>query len=167
MEPRAIRVLSMATWADLVRERPDLAEAGKELLYQFGVGLAFLATVDHRGRPRVHPMCPLLHADGLFAFIIPSPKQTDLRRDGLYSMHSFPSPHNEDAFYLSGQARLAHAEGVRDALSEQFVSERQQFPVEPPTKGDLLFRFEFDKCLLSRTTGHGDPSPRHEVWKPA
>ncbi len=157
----------MATWGDLVRERPDLADAGKQLFYQFGVGLAFLATVDPRGHPRVHPMCPLLHADGLFAFIVPSPKQGDLRREGFYSMHSFPSPENEDAFYVSGQARIVDDHRLRDALSDQFTSERQGFPVEPPGKDDLLFHFEFDRCLLTRTSGHGDPTPRHEVWKPA
>jgi hypothetical protein len=157
----------MATWGDIIRERPDLAAAGQRLFYQFGVGLAFMATVDRRGRPRVHPMCPLLHADGLFAFIVPSPKQGDLRRDGLYSMHSFPCPQNEDAFYLSGRAELIDDQRLRDALSEQFVSERQRFPVVPPPSNDLLFHFEFDTCLLTRTTGHGDPSPRHEVWKPA
>jgi hypothetical protein len=156
----------MATWGDLIKERPDLAEAGKGLFYQFGVGLAFLATVDRTGRPRVHPMCPLLHEDGLFGFIVPSPKQSDLRRDGLYSMHSFPSPQNEDAFYVSGQASLVEDHSLRKTLSEQFVTERHQFPLEPPAQAHQLFHFEFDRCLLSRTTGHGDPSPRHEVWKP-
>lgn len=155
----------MATWGDLVRHRPDLAEAGRRLIYQFGVGLAFLATVDPRGRPRVHPMCPLLHDDGLFAFIVPSPKQGDLRRDGLYSMHSFPNPQNEDAFYVSGRACSVEDHLLREALSEQFVNERHQFPVEPPVRADELFHFEFDRCLLTRTSGHGDPSPRHDVWK--
>jgi hypothetical protein len=108
----------------------------------------------------------LLYGDGLFGFIVPSPKQSDLRRDGLYSMHSFPSPQNEDAFYLSGQAGLIEDQGLREALSNQFVTERRQFPVQPPALADQLFRFEFDRCLLTRTTGHGDPLPRHEVWKP-
>jgi hypothetical protein len=156
----------MATWGDLTKERPDLADVGKALFYQFGVGLAFLATVDRTGRPRIHPICPLLRDDGIFGFIIPSPKQGDLRRDGLYSMHSFPGPENEDAFYLSGQAGLVEDRALRNALSEQFVTERQHFPVEPPAHADELFHFEFDRCLLTRTRGHGDPSPQHEVWKP-
>lgn len=157
----------MATWADLVRERPDFAEAGRELFYQFGVGLAFLATVGPTGRPRVHPMCPLLRADGLFGFIVPSPKQGDLRRAGLYSLHSFPSPQNEDAFYVSGTARPVDDQVLRDSLSWQFVSEREELPVEPPAKDHLLFHFDFDRCLLTRTNGHGDPSPRHDIWRPA
>src|SRR5271165_4759448 len=107
----------MATWQDLVEARPDLAQAGRGLLYQHGVGLAFLATVSRAGRPRVHPMCPLLDAVGLFAFIVPSPKQGDLRRDGLYSMHSFPRDDNEDAFYLSGRACLVEDPPLRGALA--------------------------------------------------
>src|SRR2546423_11902756 len=104
----------MVTWIAFNRERPDLSEAGKALLYQFGVGLAFIATRRQDGRPRLHPICPLLSESGLFAFIIPSPKQADLRRDGVYAMHSFPCPDNEDAFYITGRARLVGDAGIRE-----------------------------------------------------
>ena len=154
----------MATWAELVDTRPDLASAGRGLLYQHGVGLAFLGTVSGDGRPRVHPMCPLLTASDLFAFIVPSPKQSDLRREGRYAMHSFPTPHNEDAFYVTGRAHLVEDTPTRRLLSDQFVEERSQLGVAPPAPGDALFRFEIGSCLLTRTTGHGDPAPNHVVW---
>lgn len=89
----------MVNWRGLESARPNLATAGQDLLYQFGVGLAFLATVRADGGPRVHPMCPILHGDGLYALLVPSPKRSDLVRDGRFSMHSFPSDENEDAFY--------------------------------------------------------------------
>jgi hypothetical protein len=38
---------------------------GRDLLYQFGVGLGFLSTVRRDGGPRVHPICPILHDDQL------------------------------------------------------------------------------------------------------
>jgi hypothetical protein len=110
-------------------------------------------------------MCPLLTDDGMFAFIVPSPKQGDLRRDGVYAMHSFPCPDNEDAFHMTGYARLIEDRNVRNALAEQFVKERSQFPVVPPADDDALFEFEIDSCLLTRTTGHGDPTPQHTVWR--
>jgi hypothetical protein len=88
----------------------------------------------------------------------------DLRRDGRYSMHSFPCPDNEDAFYLSGRARLAESPTTREALATQFVQERSRFPVVPPGADDALFEFAVDSLLLTRTTGHGDPAPRHIVW---
>ena len=27
-----------------------------------------------------------------------------------------------------------------------------------------LVEFFIERCLLTRTTGHGDPNPRHEIW---
>jgi hypothetical protein len=59
------------SWAEFARARPDLAEAGRRLLYQFGVGLGFLATVRPDGSPRLHPMCPLVTEDALVGFLLP------------------------------------------------------------------------------------------------
>ena len=135
------------------------------MLYQFGVGLAFLATVRTDGGPRTHPICPLLTDEGIFAFIIPSPKQADLRREGRYALHSFPCPNNEDAFYFTGTARLITAAEVRARLAEQFVAERTRLSLAVPPDTDLLFEFDISRCLLTTTAGHGDPHPRHEVWR--
>jgi hypothetical protein len=101
------------TWNEFSALRPDLAEPGRALLYQVGVGLGYLATTRPDGAPRLHPMCPVMHDAGLFAFIIPSPKQRDLRRDGRYALHSFPCEDNEDAFSFSGMARLVADAGLR------------------------------------------------------
>lgn len=72
----------MLTWGQFSDARPDLAESGRALLYQFGVGLAFLGTVRLDGGPRMHPMCPVIVEDGLYAFIEAGPKRRDLIRDG-------------------------------------------------------------------------------------
>jgi len=154
----------VSTWGDFAAARPDLAEAGRDLLYQFGVGLAFLATVRPDGGPRVHPICPLLTDVGIYAFIVPSPKQGDLRLDGRYSLHSFPRPDDENAFCLTGRATVIDDGQLRSSLSDQFVSERTLFSVPPPAAGDALFEFSIERCLLTRTTGHGDPNPKHVVW---
>src|SRR3954454_18121038 len=95
-------VSCMDTWGSFAAARPDLAEAGRAMFYEVGVGLAFLATVRNDGGPRLNPMCPLMDGRGLYAFIIPSPKRGDLVRDGRYSMHSYPRPDDEDAFMVSG-----------------------------------------------------------------
>lgn len=154
----------MATWVSLSEEQPELAAAGRDLLYQHGVGLAFLATVRRDGGPRLHPMCPLLVPAGLFAFIIPSPKQQDLLRDPRYSMHSFPCPDGEDAFYISGRAAPCEDNGMRGAVSRQFLEERSSFGPPPPAEADLLFEFHLETVLLTRTAGHGDADPRHSTW---
>lgn len=145
--------------------RPELARAGRALTYQFGVGLAFLATIRVDGGPRVHPMCPLITEDGLFALLVPSPKRDDLRRDGRYAMHSFPADDNEDAFYLTGAAWGVEDRGVERDLRAQFLAERR---MEAPPAGFAdhePFEFGIERCLHTVTTGHGDPSPRHEVWR--
>jgi hypothetical protein len=152
-------------WGDFAQVQPELASACRGLLYQFGVGLAFLATVRSDGGPRVHPMCPLIAEGGLFAFLIPSPKRNDLHRDGRYAMHSFPADENEDAFSLTGLARPVDDSDLRDVLGAQFLGERGL--AEPP-KGfadQELFAFDVDRCLYTVTTGHGDLQPRHTVWR--
>jgi hypothetical protein len=47
----------MVTWAEFTASEPKLAEAGRSQLFQFRVGLAFLATVLRDGAPRLHPVC--------------------------------------------------------------------------------------------------------------
>src|SRR5262245_33791798 len=57
----------MLTWSQFAARDPEMAAAGRSLLYQYGgVGLAFLGTVRADGGPRTHPMCPILSGDGLY-----------------------------------------------------------------------------------------------------
>jgi hypothetical protein len=146
---------------------PEMARAGHELLYDVGVGLGFLSTVRVDGGPRVHPICPLLADAGLFAFIVPSPKQRDLHRDGRYALHTIPLERNEDAFYLSGTARHIDDPDMRRPLSAQFAAERQALSVAEPDVEQHLFEFLVETAMLTRTSGHGDPAPRHQIWHAA
>lgn len=155
----------MRTWREFESLEPDLAEPGRALLYQFGVGLGFLATTRGDGAPRVHPICPILAWGGVYAFIVPSPKQRDLARDGRYAIHSFPSDANEDAFYFSGRARAVDDPELRARLSEQFAHERKRLGVEAPPEHDRAFEFLLDTAFHTLTTGHGDPRPSHRVWR--
>jgi hypothetical protein len=151
-------------WEQFAAARPDLAEAGAQLFYQFGVGLAFLSTVRSDGGPRLHPMCPVLISGRLLAHIVPSQKRDDLYRDPRYAMHSFPVPDNEDAFYLTGSAHpVPDADLVRRA-GAQFRAERA-YPAEPPEfAAGVFFEFLIGRCLLTRTTGHDDWNPQHSTW---
>lgn len=155
----------MVTWGTFRRLRPDLADAGREHLYRFGVGLAFLATVRSDGGPRLHPMCPVIDDDGLYAFLIPSPKRDDLHRDGRYAMHCYPPDDNEDAFYVTGLARAVDEPTIVERLRSRFLEERGW--TSPPDGFDEqeLFVFDVQTCLVTVTTGHGDPDPRHTIWR--
>src|SRR2546425_3146543 len=105
----------MVTWAEFAAAEPELADAGRSQLYQFGVGLAFLATVRRDGAPRLHPVCPVLSDDRLFVLITPtSPKQHDLLRDGRYALQTFPQPKaGSDEFSIAGKAVLVDDSAVR------------------------------------------------------
>lgn len=162
--PRMTDVRCVITWNEFRASRPDLAEAGTRLKYRFGVGLAFLATVRRDGGPRVHPMCPVITREGLFASIVPSPKRADLIRDSRYAMHSFPAESNEDAFYLTGRARPVDDPQTLAELADQFLHERDLDGRPPAFDEWKLFSFGIESCLLTETTGHGDPHPRHTAW---
>src|SRR5262245_37110308 len=143
-----------------------MAAAGRALLYQVGsVGLGFLGTVRKDGVARIHPVCPLLTDDRMYVFVIPSSKRNDLLRDGRYSLHSFPTDSNEDAFGVTGAATVVDDEGTYQALGDQFASERSQLGPMRPAEEDLLFELSLDSCFLTRTTGHGDPHPQHRHWR--
>jgi len=108
----------MATWGEFEAAEPELAAIGRSLLNQFGVGLAFLATVDAGGAPRLHPVCPVLSPHGLHVLITAtSPKQGDLVRDGRYALQTFPQPKpGSDEFYVAGRARRIDDPALRAAV---------------------------------------------------
>ncbi|PZM95590.1 MAG: pyridoxamine 5'-phosphate oxidase [Actinobacteria bacterium] len=96
----------MASWAEFAADAPRLAEAIRSLIHQYGPGLGYLATVRADGGPRVHPVAPVITDDGLYCFVIDSPKRRDLERDGRYALHSFPPEDRDDEAYVAGRARL-------------------------------------------------------------
>ncbi len=122
------------TWQQFANARPELARLGASFLFEFDVGLAFLGTVRADGGPRVHPICPLVTADGLYAFIVPGPKLADLRRDSRYALHSetFPPPRQDDAFYVTGRITELDDPALRATLTKQFLAERN---LEEPWPG--------------------------------
>ena len=116
----------MITWTDFSRQQPALADAGRRQFYQFGIGLAFLATVRPDGGPRVHPVCPVISDAGLHLLIVAGPKQQDLRRDGRYALHSeaCPPPRQDDGFALAGRAREVTDAALRQVVRARVLAER-------------------------------------------
>jgi len=108
----------VVTWKEFAAAQPELADVGRSLLFQFKVGLAFLATVRKDGAPRLHPVCPVLSDDRLFVLIIPtSPKRHDLQRDGRYALQTFPQPKpGSDEFSIAGKAVGVDDAAVRAAI---------------------------------------------------
>ena len=157
----------MATWDEFEAAAPELAGIGRALLNQFGVGLAFLATVDGTGAPRLHPVCPVLSSHGLHVLITAaSPKRGDLARDGRYALQTFPQPKpGSDEFYVAGRARRV-VKGDATCLSIATASILAKVTRDRIMRAEAehypLYDFEYNK---------GYPCPRHKLalkaWGPS
>jgi hypothetical protein len=147
----------MATWAEFEAAMPEMAAAGRALLYQFGPGLAYLATVRKDGGPRIHPICPVIVDGGLYAFIGDSPKRADLLRDGRYALHTFPAEDRDDEFFVAGRAGLVTDVALRARVYEVYIAQGTTTGEDDP-----LFEFGVERAL------HAAYKPRGEgnTWPP-
>lgn len=111
-------------------------------------------------------MCPVLVGDGLYAVIEPGPKRRDLERDGRYALHCHPPAESEDAFYVTGRARAVAADDPLDReVRLAFWAERGKDEPDPRGAAAGIFELDVERCLVTRTTGHGDWEPQHTVWR--
>jgi hypothetical protein len=153
----------MVTWQAFAAAEPELAETGRALLFQFGVGLAFLATVRGDGAPRLHPVCPVLSAGRLYLLVTPaSPKCADLLRDGRYALQAFPQPKPaSDELYLAGQARRVEDAAVHAAILRDAAHRAD--PAETP------FELWIDRAMHTRWEEPLTPRmrPVHRTWRAA
>src|SRR5438093_1477038 len=114
----------MASWPEFAAAQPRLASAVRALVHQYGPGLGYLATVRADGGPRVHPVSPVITEEGLFCFVVDSPKRRDLERDGRYALHSFPPEDSDDEAYVAGRARPVTDEARVERLASHPLSIR-------------------------------------------
>ncbi|MBI2766856.1 MAG: hypothetical protein HYX53_13225 [Chloroflexi bacterium] len=150
----------MATWQEFEAAAPEMATAGRALIYRVGIGLGYLATVRADGGPRLHPFCPIIAAGGLWAFIIDSPKRRDLLDDGRYALHSFPAEEVDDEFYLTGTVEAINGD---PALHDEVAA------VYRATGGDTndaeqLFAFDIEHAMLATYKKRPDWPPTYTHW---
>ena len=129
---------------------PDWPPAIRALLQQYGPGFGYLATVRADGGPRVHPVSPVITDEGLFCFIIDSPKRRDLERDGRYALHSFPPEESDDEAYVAGPRPSGDRSGPGGAAG---ASARAA-----PQVDWRLFEFTVDVAMLTRREQHSRAS---------
>jgi hypothetical protein len=147
-------------WEAFAREAPEIAAAGRTLLYQFGPGLGFLATLRIDGAPRLHPVCPVVEGGGLYVFVgNQSPKLADLQRDGRFALHTFPCVDVDDEFVVSGIARDAEGDGVREAVHAAYVA------TGATTSNDTLFELLVDRALHAKYGARPSWPPDYLRWR--
>ena len=152
----------MVTWKEFAAARPDLAEIGARLLYQYEVGYAFLATIREDGGPRVHPVCPTIANGHLYIFIgDKSPKKVDLLRDQRYALHTFPPQQGDEEFYCTGHAQLINDPQLRAEVIAAY--HRRPHDTEP------LFELKIDHVLHTTWENWATPKmrPVYTKWHPA
>jgi hypothetical protein len=150
----------MVTWSQFRKVSSDLAQKGEEQLFQYGVGLAFLATVREDGAPRLHPVCPVLSGGHLYVLILPdSPKRMDLERDGRYALQAFPQAKpDSDEFYLAGRVRR-----IRDSdLISKLLADAEHHA----SPDEILFELEIGRAMHTEWHGFGTPDYHsiHTKW---
>ncbi|MFC4149165.1 pyridoxamine 5'-phosphate oxidase family protein [Micromonospora mangrovi] len=150
----------MASWSEFAADEPRLADEIRLLMQQYGPGFGYLATVRADGGPRVHPVSPVITDDGLYCFVVDSPKRRDLERDGRYALHSFPPEESDDEAYVAGHARL-----VTDPAR---VARLAEIGRAAPRVDWRLFEFTVDVAMLTRRAQGGirpaDDRPAVQVW---
>jgi hypothetical protein len=152
----------MARWSEFAEVEPRLAEVVEELLYQYGPGLGYLATVRADGGPRVHPVSPAISGGGLYCFVIDSPKRHDLDRDGRYALHAFPPEESDDEAYLAGRATRVTSSLVIARLAAELRAE--------PRVDWRLYEFNVEVAMAVRrgvapTSADSDDPRAMRIWR--
>src|SRR4029450_9409314 len=132
----------MASWSEFAAAQPRLAASIHALVHQYGTGFGYLATVRADGGPRVHPVSPFITREGLYCFVINSPKRRDLDRDGRYALHSFPPENSNDEAYVSGRAHLVTPEARAQHSPPELRAE--------PRVDWRLYEFDVEVAMLIR-----------------
>lgn len=147
-------------WGVFAVERPEMADAGRALLYQYGPGLAFLATVRRDGGPRLHPVCPVIVDDGLYVFVgNQTPKLGDLHRDGRFALHTFPPENVDDEFYVTGVVRSAEDDPTRrQHVLDIYLAQGTT------TQDDTLFEFLLEHAMWAKYEGRPSWPPGYNIW---
>jgi hypothetical protein len=143
------------SWKTLQDHAADLATFGSRRLASPGV--AYLATVDGAGSPRIHPVTPILAPGHLFVFMEPSsPKGRDLDRGSRYALHCAVEDQDGGAgeFRVAGTARRIDDQRLRD-LATTYA---------PYTPSDRYVLFELLVDHAFSTVYADDGTPLRERW---
>lgn len=146
----------MVSWAAFEAGAPELAAEGRRLIYSRGDGEALLATVRGDGLPRIHPVNVGIVGEGLYAFILASPKQRDLQDDGRFALHTHQDPAAPNEFMVRGRAQHVEPGATRDEVAAKWY-----FNVD---ESYALFELSIESALLGVRNGPDEWPPRYSSW---
>lgn len=142
------------SWHDFALAEPELAAFGETRLKN---GPAYLATVRADGKPRVHPVTPIVGEGRLLLFMEPtSPKGHDLERGSGYAMHCWVSNNSggEGEFSLTGNAHLTDDPAMRELAATYGYKPQQHY---------ILFELTVESAASTIYAEKG--APIRKRWK--
>ena len=131
--------------------------------------VAYLATLRRDGAPRLHPFCPIVAADRLFAAIPRrSPKGWDLRRDPRCVIHAMPGP-EDDELCIRATASDVTARADTRALVDAVVARSDDGGMLETVRHDPIFEFDLVQVDVARWINVGQPGTyaMRERWRRA
>ena len=147
----------MASWAEFEAAAPEMAAAGRRLIYRKTTGEALLATVRGGGLPRIHPIYVAILDGRLMSFVLRSPKATDLADDGRFAIHAHQDRDEPHEFVVRGRARP-----VDDEASRRPAVDAWYFHVDDDYR---LFEFDIEHAILGERASADAWPPRYTSWR--
>jgi hypothetical protein len=146
-----------ATWAEFAAAAPTIAAEGLRLIYRTETGEALLATVRGGDPPRIHPIHVGVLEGHLIAFILRSPKATDLAEDGRFALHAHQDPEVPHEFLLRGRVRAIDDDATRTKFAAAW-----SFSVDDQYR---LFEFLIEHAVFGERATPDEWPPRYTSWR--
>ena len=147
----------MVTWGEFAAAAPEIAEAGRRLLYRGEKGSGLLSTVRGDSLPRLHPISVAIREDRLVAVLLPSAKTTELIEDGRYALHATHDPAVPNEFVVRGRAWRIDDEATRVRITTDWY-----FGVADE---ESLFEFLIEYAVLGERGSASDWPPHYRSWR--
>ena len=148
------KIMEAVPWAVLEREDVALAAFGQARL---DGKVAYLATLRKDGRPRAHPVTPIIGDGHVFIFLEPSsPRTRDLEENPDFCLHCAMSDSSGSSgeFQTTGIAVKVPDKETRD-LAESISNFR-------PSVRSLLFELYITDAL---STAYRNGQPKRRRWQ--
>ena len=105
----------------------------------------------------MHPIYLAILEDRLVAFILRSPKATDLADDGRYALHAHQDPPAPHEFLVRGRAKPIDDEPTRARLAAAWY-----FEVDGE---DRLFEFLVEHAIFGERGSPDEWPPTYRSWR--
>jgi hypothetical protein len=147
--------MELASWRELEQSDPELARYG---LSRLDGKVAYLATIRKSGRPRAHPVTPVIGEGKCFLFVeVDSLKAGDLISNGHYCLHCSMN----DSSGSSGEFQMTGvATRIEDLETRKLAESISSFR---PSSRHVLFELQISEVL---STSYRGSQPKRQKWLP-